>query len=327
MVHDRIRIGGMELESRIIMPPIATYKCTDDGHVTDEVCDYYAARAKNPNVSLIITEHNFICMQGKAKKKQMSIADDECIPRLRKLVDTIHQNGAKAVSQINHAGAAAMREASGMGAAAPSCVFLPTNPPMGDPDLPEELTKKQIHSVISDFAAAAARAKEAGYDGVEIHAAHAYLLNQFYSPLTNKRTDEYGGCLENRLRIHREVIRAVREAVGPGYPVFIRFGASDYMAGGSTIDDAVRAAAMFAPEGIDFIDISGGMCRYLREGHSEPGYFSDVCTAIKKAVTVPVVLTGGIRTLADAESLLQAGCCDLAGVGRELLKNPEWETI
>lgn len=325
MVNDRIMIGNMELNGRIIMPPIATYRCDEMGHVTEEVCDYYAARAANPNVSLIITEHNYITWQGKAKKKQMSITDDDCIPGLKKLVDAIHKSGAKAVSQISHAGAAAVSEASGMHAVAPSPVNLPTNPPIGDQVLPEELTKDQIKNVVKDFADAAVRAKEAGYDGVEIHSAHAYLLNQFYSPLTNKRTDEYGGGIENRLRIHREVIRAVRNVVGNGYPVFIRFGACDYMDGGSTAKDAVQAAKVLESEGISLIDVSGGMCRYTREGHDEPGYFCDASKAIKEAVSVPVNLTGGIKSISEAEELLEKRYSDLIGVGRELLKNPNWE--
>ena len=325
MVKDKIRIGNMELDGRIIMPPIATYRCDEDGHVTDEVCEYYATRAANPNVSLIITEHNYITLQGKAKKKQMSIADDGCIPGLQKLIDGIHRSGAKAVSQINHAGAAALSEASGMKAVAPSPVILPVTPAMGDKETPQELDHDQITAIVKEFASAAARAKDAGYDGVEIHAAHAYLLNQFYSPLTNKRTDEYGGSLENRLRIHREVICAVRDAVGSDYPLFIRFGACDYMKGGSTLEDAVYAAKMFEKEGIDLIDVTGGMCRYTRSGHSEAGYFRDASEAIKKAVSIPVNLTGGIKTIAEADNLIRNGYCDMVGVGRELMKDPGWK--
>ena len=325
MIREKIKIGSMELDGRIIMPPIATYRCDEDGFVTDEVCEYYAARAANPNVSLIITEHNYITLQGKAKKKQMSIAEDGCIPGLTRLVESIHKSGAKAVSQINHAGAAALREASGMEAVTASPVMFPTKPPMGDANDLKELDLEQIENIVHEFALAASRAKAAGYDGVEIHAAHAYLLNQFYSPLTNIRTDEYGGSLENRLHIHREVIQAVRSAVGSAYPILIRFGACDYMDGGSTLEDAVQAAKMFEKEGIDLIDVTGGMCRYTREGHSEAGYFEDASKAIRNAVSIPVNLTGGIKTTTEAEALLQAGCCDIVGVGRELLKNPNWK--
>lgn len=274
---------------------------------------------------MIITEHSYVALQGIARKKQLSIADDACIPGLKNLVAAIHEGGALAVAQLNHAGAAADTQASGMAAVAPSSVVLPTNSPIGENRLPEALGKDQLDVIAEEFVAAAARAKEAGYDGVEIHSAHAYLLNQFYSPLTNKREDEYGGSLENRVRFHRQVIRAVRAAVGEDYPVFIRLGACDYMEGGSTIDDAVAAAKIFEAEGVDLIDVSGGMCRYTRKGNTRADYFRDVSKAIKDAVSVKVNLTGGVKTKAEAEALLEAGVSDLIGVGRELLKDAEWD--
>ena len=324
-VNETLKILNMELGGRIIMPPIATYKSTDEGYVTDEICEYYQARGENPNVSLIITEHCYISQQGKAKVKQMSIKEDQCIPGLKKLVDSIHKTGTKAVAQLNHAGAAAISEITGMDVVAPSEVPLPGIPANGDAITPNQLTKEEIQRVAIDFAKAAVRAKEAGYDGVEIHSAHRYLLNEFYSPITNKRDDEYGGPVENRVRIHREVIQAVRASVGDDYPIFIRLGACDYMDGGSSIDDAVKASKMFEEAGVNLIDITGGMCGYIREGHSEPGYFSDASKAIKEEVNVPIILTGGVKTLDDAGSLLNEGCADLIGVGRELFKNPTWE--
>ena len=148
---------------------------------------------------------------------------------------------------------------------------------------------------------------------------------EFFPPKTNRRTDEYGGSLENRLRFHRAVIHAVRDAVGPDYPVAVRLGAIDDMVGGNNIADGVKAAQMLEAEGIQLLDISGGMCRYTREGHIEPGYFRDVTEAIRRAVSIPVILTGGVKKLAEAEALLTGGAADLIGVGRELMKDPNWE--
>ena len=324
LVKERIKVGSMEIEGRVIMPPIATYKCDEEGFVTDDVCEYYASRAANPNVSLIITEHSFINKQGQAKPRQMSIADDACIPGLSRLVNTIHENGAKAVAQINHAGLAAKSEVTGMTVVGPNVIGR-GNGESENIDQPRELTKEEIKSIVEDFAKAAARAKAAGYDGVEIHSAHGYLLNQFYSPLTNRRGDEYGGPVENRVRIHREVIQAVRAAVGEGYPVFIRLGACDYMEGGSQVEDASSASKLFEEAGVDLIDITGGMCGYVREGHSEPGYFSNASIAIKNEVSLPVILTGGVKTVAEAEALMESGAADLIGVGRELFKDAYWE--
>ena len=325
MINTVISIRGMELQGRVIMPPLGTYKCTEDGKVTEDNLEYYSARARNPHVSMIITEHSYISPEGKAKPRQLSVSDDSDIDGLRLLTDTIHAGGAKVMCQLNHAGSAALAEVTGRQAVAPSPVILPTVPKTGDDTPPAELTKEQIAETVHRFAAAAVRAKAAGYDAVEIHSAHAYLLNQFYSPLTNLRTDEYGGSLDNRLRIHREVIAAVREAVGPEYPVAIRLGGCDYMEGGSTLEDCVYAAKLFAEAGVDLIDLSGGMCRYTIPGHNEPGYFRAMSEAVKKEVPVPVLLTGGVKTLADAEKLLEEGAADLIGVGRKLFQDAEWE--
>ena len=324
MMKQSIQVGTMELNSRIIMPPVAIYQSKEDGKVTDTMLDYYGERAKSGNLGMIITEHSYIMKQGKAKAKQLSISSDDDIDGLRKLTDVIHQSGTKAMVQLNHAGSAAPSSVTGLKAVSASSIVLPTTLMMGDGIAPDELTKRQIAEIVECFAKAAVRAKESGYDGVEIHSAHAYLLNQFYSPLTNQRNDEYGGTLDNRLRLHREVIEAVRDAVGNNYPISVRLGGCDYMDGGSTIEDSVYAAKVLEKAGVDMIDVSGGMCRYTRKGHTEPGYFQDMSSAIKKAVTIPVMLTGGVKTKDDAEKLLKSGAADLIGVGRELLKNPHW---
>ena len=166
---------------------------------------------------------------------------------------------------------------------------------------------------------------QAGYDGAEIHAAHGYLLNQFYSPLTNHRSDAYGGTLENRLRLLREVIRAVRKAVGPEYPLSVLLGGCDYAEGGNTIRDAAVAAKILCGEDIQLLSISGGMNRYTLPGHTEPGYFAEMSRAVKQAASVPVMVAGGVRTLADAQRLVEEGAADLIGVGRMLMKDPDWE--
>lgn len=324
MIETTISLGKTEVSNRIVMPPIATYQATDDGHVTEKMLVYYGARAEGGSIGLIITEHSFISLAGKAKAKQLSVSDDSDIEGLRKLTDVIHRGGSKVIAQLNHAGSAAPSEVAGGRPVSASPVILPITPMMGDGTIPDELSKEQIWKVVQDFADAAERACRAGYDGVEIHSAHAYLLNQFYSPLTNHRTDEYGGSLENRMRIHREVLQAVRRRIGGDPVISVRLGGCDYMEGGSTISDSVFAAKCLEKWGADMISVTGGMCRYTRKGHEEPGYFRDMSSAIKKTVSIPVMLTGGIKEAADAELLLREDAADLIGVGRELLKDPNW---
>ena len=192
-------------------------------------------------------------------------------------------------------------------------------------EIPEELSKEQIQYIVKRFADAARRVKLAGFDGVEIHSAHAYLLNQFYSPITNHRTDEYTGTtLEGRLRIHKEVIEAVRSEVGEDFPIALRLGGCDYMAGGSTIKDSIKASQMLESYGVDILDITGGINRYMIPWNKEPGYFSDMTEHIMEKVSIPVILTGGITNAMDAEKLLQLNKADLIGVGRAILKDDSW---
>jgi len=320
-IRDSIEIGGLELRNRLVMPPMASEK-SDDGYVTDGLCRYYTDRTKSGKIGLVITEHCYIAKQGKASSGQLSIADDGCIEGLKKLTDCIHKSGTKVFAQINHAGGGTNSEITGEEIVAPSSVLNFSK--VRAKELPRELTKEEIKNLVTLYAAAAIRAKKSGYDGVEIHSAHGYMLNQFYSPLLNKRTDEYGACcVGDRVRIHLEVIKAVRDAVGDDYPVGIRLGGCDYQEGGSTIEDAVAACVLFEMEGVDFIDISGGTCGYMVPGR-EKAVFADTAREVMKAVTVPVILTGGISSGEEADSLIKGAFADMIGVGRAMLKDPDW---
>lgn len=312
--------GRLNLKNRLVMPPMATSKCEEDGKLSKDILDYYDEKSRGGYIGLIIIEHSFITQQGKASSRQLSSANDSLVGSLKELADTIHTNGSKTVMQINHAGSAASKEITGMDVVAPSAVL---NPRKGT-TVPKKLSHKEIEEIIKDFKAAAYRVKEAGFDGVEIHSAHGYFLNQFYSPLTNKRTDEYGGNLQGRIRIHLEVIKAVREAVGEDYPILLRLGASDFTEGGTSIEDSQIAALEFEKAGVDILDISGGFCGFILPNATEQGYFADLTEAIKKAVSIPVILTGGITESQAAERLLSEGKADLIGVGRAILNDSNW---
>lgn len=318
-----IQINKLTIHNRLVMPPMESRCSSDDGELSPRIYKLYDTRSKGGYIGLVITEHNYISQEGKGGKGQPSIATDRSIEILSKLVSNIHENGSKVFAQIGHAGAKTTPDVTGMDIMGPSALKIPIAAP--DAPVPKEMTISDIQKVIADFTAAALRAKAAGYDGVELHGAHGYLLNQFYSPLSNKRTDAYNGStIDGRIRLHLEIIQAIRSAVGPDYPLAIRLGACDYMEGGITIEDSVIAAKEFEQAGVDLLDISGGYCIAVHPTSKEQGYFAELSEPIRKAVSIPVMLTGGIVTPQAAEQLLEEGKADLTGVGRAILKDRAW---
>lgn len=314
-----LEIEKIKLKNRLIMPPMATSKSEKDGKLNKDIIDYYDEKSKGGYISMIIIEHSFITQEGKADEGQLSIAEDCMVKDLKRLSSTIQQNGTKAVMQINHAGSAANKNVTGYEPVGPSAVKNPRLQIM-----PKELTKEDINIIVKEFRDSAVRVKQAGFDGVEIHSAHGYLLNQFFSPLTNKRTDEYGGNLKARIKIHLEIIKSVREAVGKDFPILLRLGASDYKEGGSTIEDSKIAAIEFEKAGVDILDISGGVFGYKIEGLDEQGFLSPLTEEIKKVISIPVILTGGVIEATAANELLEQNKADLIGVGRAIYKNSNW---
>ena len=312
--------GKLALRNRLVMPPMATSKANPDGSVSAGLLEYYDEKSRGGAMGLVITEHCCITQQGKNRAGQPSVADDRMVEGLAELAATFHRNGSKAVVQINHSGAASDPAATGLEVVSASAVQIPGRPN----ETPRALTCDEIDVIVGEFAAAGRRVKAAGFDGVEIHAAHGYLLDQFFSPLTNVRTDGYGGDVGGRIRMHLEVIAAVREAVGAEFPVLLRLGACDYMEGGATIEDSVIAAAAFERAGVDILDITGGLRGYIRLGHDEPGYFAESSHAVRAVVSIPVILTGGVTEAAQAERLLEEGAADLIGVGRAILRDSGW---
>jgi len=314
-----LETSHVTLANRLVMPPMATSKAEVDGKVSKAMLDYYARKSEGGYLSLIIIEHSYIKQEGKASEHQLCVSDDSVVEGLKELASIIHHNGSKTVMQINHAGSAASKEITGSDPVGPSAV---ANPRLGN--VPKEITTDEIKEVINAFKESARRTKEAGFDGVEIHSAHGYLLDQFFSPLTNKRTDKYGGDVYNRIRIHLEVIKAVREVTGENFPILLRLGASDYMEGGATIEDSKIAAYEFERAGVDIIDISGGFNGFIVPNTTEQGYFSPLSVAIKEVVSIPVILTGGITKAKAAEKLLIDEKADLIGVGRAIYKDSNW---
>lgn len=318
-LRSSIQIGSLSLHNRLILPPLAIEKAGANGEVTPEIIEHYDEKSRGGALAMVIMEHSFIAPQGKASKRQLSIASDDMIDGLSEIVKTIHKNGPKVIAQISHAGGAANRAITGMDTVAPSDIAARNG------EVSRVLDGSEIREIVGLFAEAAKRAKAAGFDGVEIHSAHGYLLNQFYSPLTNWRTDEYGGDVRGRTRIHREVIAAVREEVGDDFPVLVRLGACDYQNGGNTIAEAIEATGILEEARIDLLDISGGMNGFLLKGReSEQGFYSDVTQVLKQNCSLPMILTGGITDIHAADELIRAGKADLIGVGRAMLQDSNW---
>jgi 2,4-dienoyl-CoA reductase-like NADH-dependent reductase (Old Yellow Enzyme family) len=315
---DPIAIQGLTLKNRIVMAPMATYHADEDGAVTDSHIGHYAARAR-AGVGLIITEHAFIDRGGRAAERQLGIHDDRLIAGLKRLTAAIQAGGAASCVQITHAGARTTQAAAGLQPIAPSAV---EDPKSGE--TPRALAAAEIPALAVAYARAARRAVEAGFDAVELHGAHGYLLGQFLSPLTNRRRDCYGGDLNSRLTFAREVIAAVRQTVGPGFPLFYRLGADDLTPGGLTPADGCEAARLIAAAGIDVIDVSGGYGGTGRDRFTEQGFFVPLAEAVRKAVGLPVIGVGNIHDPRYADRVIREGRIDLAAVGRALLADPLW---
>lgn len=325
MLEKEIKIRHCKLNNRLVMAPVALEK-SDKGKVSNKLLAHYEERARGGCIGLVISEHTFVREDGRASRNQLSTAKDNDIAGLTMLADVIHKRGSKAVVQISHAGAAITSKVVTCEGISPSGIANP-NGALGGRELQatHAMSVEEIHEIVKAFAQAAVRVKKAGFDGVEIHSAHGYLLNQFYSPLTNHRRDEYNGnTIPGRTKIHQEIIKSVRKAVGSDLLIGIRLGACDYMPGGSTVEDGVKAAEIFEAVGADFIDVSGGMCFFTRPGHKEPGYFGDASAAIKRSVSIPVILAGGVKTRVDAEKLLLEDKADLIASGREIMKDALW---
>lgn len=319
LLLEPLEAGTLSLGNRLVMPPMATAKAGNDGKVSRELLDYYNEKTAGGYIGLVIVEHSYVHPEGKAGERQLSAACDSTVDGLRKLVDLIHRNGSKTVMQINHAGSAASADVTGTAPVGPSEVIHPYRQ-----TVPRQLTGADIDGIVTAFQHAARRAREAGFNGVEIHSAHGYLLNQFYSPLTNRRTDQYGGDLKSRIHLHLRIVEAVRQSTGEDFPILLRLGASDFKEGGTTIQDSQMAAVELVNAGVNILDISGGFTGFSAPGRSGQGYFAPLSEAIKKVVSIPVILTGGITRAESAEMLLAEGKADLIGVGRAILEDSAW---
>jgi NADPH2 dehydrogenase len=304
------KIRNVELKNRIIMSPMCMYQAKNDGLITDFHMTHYISRAVG-QVGLIILESTGVVPEGRISENDLGIWSDEHVDGLSKLVSTLKSYGTKTGIQISHAG----RKASVNGDIyAPSAIAFNE-----EYKTPIEMTIEDIKKVVEAFAGAAVRVSKAGFDVIEIHAAHGYLINQFLSPLTNKRTDEYGGEPENRYRILREILDAIR-AKWQG-PLFVRVSANEYAEGGLTPEDHIQFARWMKSQDVDLIDVSSGG-NVTVPVESFPLYQVPFSEKIKHGANIATGAVGIITTGKEAEEILQQDKADLIFIARELLRDP-----
>jgi len=320
------RIGSMALRNRFVRSATWEAMATLEGAVTPRLVDTIAALARG-GVGLIISSHAYVSPEGQAGPGQIGAYKDELITGLKQMAAATHDHGAKILLQLAHAGYFAAQALTGIPPSAVSAAIRLDDIPR------RELTVDSIHAVVQAFAAAASRAKAAGFDGVQIHSAHGYLFNQFLSPLFNQRTDEYGGTLQNRSRVHIETLRAVRQAVGADYPILIKLNGRDFAEGGGglELDDSVEAAALMESAGLDALELSSGMTKYARFGSArqsitnqkKEAYNQEEARVFKQRLKIPLILVGGIRSLPVAERLVAEGVCDFIAMSRPFIREPD----
>lgn len=308
-------LKDLEFKNRIVMSPMCMYSADNDGKANQWHLIHYASRAVG-GVGLIIQEATAVESRGRISANDLGIWDDSQIENLKKIVDTVKNSGTKIGIQLGHAGRKC--EAENERIIAPSSIAFSE-----EYRVPNEITKEEIKMVVEAFKGAAARALKIGYDILEIHAAHGYLINQFLSPVTNKRSDEYGGTLENRARFLKEVISAVREVWPAEKPLMLRVTAEDYVDKGNHPQDLADIINFVKDEGIDMVDVSSGGVVSIAPNAFQ-GYQVKFAEIIKEKTGIPVVAGGLIIDPNMAEEILQNNRADMVFIGRALLRNPYW---
>lgn len=312
---ETLNIKDFKFSNRYVCAPFDIAMATDSGLVTEDLLSIYKQR-KGP--SLIIVEQVAISPSGQYREKLLFIDRDECIVGLSKLADVIHSNNQIAVLQINHAGSAADTNITHLDSIAPSEVIHPVL----KRSKPKALTINEIQDVKVAFIEAALRAKKAGFDGIEIHNCHGFLLSQFLSPLTNLRTDEYGGSLENRSRLLMEIVLDVRKAIGDNLLLLVRLGLDDLLPEGLTLEEGCIVAEKLEKAGIDILDISTGLVPPLNL--PGPAMLRDMLSTVKKHVNIPVIGAGELDDIEIATDMVENNEVDFIALARPIMKQPDF---
>ncbi len=316
-------INGLRLTNRFVRSATWEGMAKEDGASTPQLEKLYADLAAG-GIGLIISSHAYITQEGQATPWQLGIYKDELIDPLLRLTEAVHQHDCHIVAQLAHAGCFTSQKLTG---SAPMVMSIVDE--KGE-KLYREADTNELRELPALFAKAALRARQAGFDGVQLHAAHGYLLSQSLSPAFNRRDDSYGGSLQNRARLLLESLSAVRQAVGPTFPILTKINCADFLDGGSTVEEALQVGHMLQDAGIDAIEVSGGTLisgelspiRQKINTENKEAYFRDAAKRFKEELSLPVMLVGGIRSLPLAEKLLNEGVADYFSMSRPLIREP-----
>jgi 2,4-dienoyl-CoA reductase-like NADH-dependent reductase (Old Yellow Enzyme family) len=318
-----LTVGSMEVRNRIFMTPMERNFANRDGTVTERALAHYETCARG-GVGWIDVESTFVDQRGRGRTHQLGIHDDRCVPGLRELVDRVHAHGPRIGIELHHAGRQTESGLTGFQPIAPS----PVPCPQVANETPHELTLREIDELVDIYGEAARRASEAGFDVVELHSAHGYLPLAFLSPLTNHRTDEYGGSFENRARFAVRVLGAIRQAVRPGVTVGARFSSSEFLPGGLTVDDMSVYAQILEAAGAEYLNLSAGQYASFQvispTMDTPTGFLLPLVGQIKSGVSIPIVAVSRFTDPRDADRAIAEGSIDVAGFGRAFLTDPEW---
>ena len=331
MIFDPIKVCSLELQNRFVRSATHEYMAEDDGTPTQQLGDLYEEFAKN-EIGLIITGYSYVLPGGKSSDKQQGIYADRFIEPYLKITERVHRYKSKIVLQLVHGGRQAVISQEYPVPIAPSEIKNGQSKVV-----PREMTEQEILEMIEAFVKAALRAKKAGFDGVQLHCAHGFLLSNFISPYTNRRTDRWGGSVENRARIVLEIVKGIKEHAGPDFPVLVKLNATDGFQPGSqkaelgiTLSQVIETAKLLEKEGVCAIEISGGISEAsgitIKTAINSPAkeaYFKDYSKAVKEAVNIPVILVGGIRSPSVMNCLLEKGYADLISISRGFISEPD----
>ncbi|AAM04841.1 TPA: NADH:flavin oxidoreductase [Methanosarcina acetivorans] len=332
MIFDPITVCNLELQNRFVRSATHEFMAEKDGTPTSRLGDLYEELAIN-EVGLIITGYSYVLPGGQSDNLQQAIYDDRFIEPYQKITERVHRYRSKIVIQIVHGGRQADISDEYPVPIAPSVVKNGHSSVV-----PREMTEQEILDMIEAFTRAAGRAKVAGFDGIQLHCAHGFLLSNFISPYTNRRTDRWGGSVENRARIVTEIIRRIKEDAGDDFPILVKMNATDGFLPGSSkaglgldAPECVEIAKILERAGVCAIEVSGGIgeaggvtIKTAINSPAKEAYFKNYSKMIKAAVNVPVILVGGIRSLSVMECLLENGCADLISMSRVFISEPDF---